>query len=429
MAHISYLAITPEIRKRYRREKLFVGLGKLSVSIACAFLIFVFVSIFSTGFGGFFKTQIHLDVDFTAYSDKKLNSSPSIYNRILTKHLFNTIPEEINFNRKEIRKILSVESRISLKEALLDKAIEYDLDINNAKFKDLIAARQDSNFKIWIDASAKIDLEYKNLNTKLDGTYISYIHYLKEMKRIRTVFNSNFFTNSDSVYPEKAGVLNGLLGTLMMLFVCIVFSVIIGVSAAIYLEEFAKRNLCTKFIEVTVNNMAAIPSIIYGLLGLGVYIQFFGLPRSSAIVGGLTLGIMILPIIIIASRNAISAVPKEIKFGALAMGASKAQAVSHFVLPSSFPGIMTGAILGIARAIGETAPLIMIGMYAFIADPATSFTDPTTALPVQIYLWASNPDESFVEKTATAIIVLLVIMVLLNLVAIFIRKKYSANRY
>jgi phosphate transport system permease protein len=241
--------------------------------------------------------------------------------------------------------------------------------------------------------------------------------------------NWDFFTTSDSRTPEKAGFYAAMVGSFYLVLICLVVTLPIGVAAAVYLEEFAPKKRITDIIEININNLAAIPSIMYGLLGLFIYLHIIGLPRSSAIAGGLTLSMMTLPIIIIATRLALKAVPDSIRQGALAIGASPLQVVMHHLLPQATAGIMTGTILGMARAIGETAPLLMIGMVAFIIAPPSSLTDPATAMPVQIYIWSSSPESVFITKTACGIAVLIVILLCFNISANMLRsraeRKYS----
>ena len=238
-------------------------------------------------------------------------------------------------------------------------------------------------------------------------------------------FAWRFFTSSDSREPELAGLRGAITGSLLTLIMTLTLSVPLGIAAAVYLEEFAPKNKWTVFIEVNINNLAAVPSIIFGLLGLAVFINFFGLPRSAPLVGGLVLALLVLPTIIIASRAALNAVPPSIKEAALGVGASHQQAVFHHVLPLALPGILTGTILGVARALGETAPLLMIGMVAFIVDIPKGFTEAATVLPVQIFLWSDLPEVAFQSRTAAAIIVLLVILFCFNAIAIYLRKHFE----
>lgn len=238
-------------------------------------------------------------------------------------------------------------------------------------------------------------------------------------------FSEGFLTASDATDPTQVGVWGALKGSFLTIVVTMALAFPIGVLAAVYLEEFARRNRWNDFIEVSINNLAAVPSIIFGLLGLAVFLNFMHLPRSAALVGGLTLALMTMPVIVIAGRNAIKAVPPSIRDAALGVGASKMQVVFHHVLPLALPGILTGTIIGMARALGETAPLLMIGMRAFIATPPQGFTDPATVLPVQIFLWSDEVDRAFVEKTSAAIIVLLLFMLLMNGLAIYLRNRFE----
>jgi phosphate transport system permease protein len=248
---------------------------------------------------------------------------------------------------------------------------------------------------------------------------------LKEKGEVSYQLNKDFFTRGDSRAPESAGFMGSVVGSLLLVIIAIVLALPIGVMGAIYLEEFAPKNIISDIIEVSINNLAAVPSIIFGLLGLTLYLIWFDLPRSSALVGGLTIALMILPTIIITTRAALKAVPPSVRHAAIALGAAPTQVVRHHVLPYALPGIMTGTILSIARALGETAPLLMIGMVAFVADIPRGFLDPATAMPVSIYIWASSPELGFVQKTASGILILLAILMLLNAVAITIRNRFE----
>jgi phosphate transport system permease protein len=271
----------------------------------------------------------------------------------------------------------------------------------------------------------KISEKTKSENRNLEDEQISWIKTLQNEGSIKSGFNWNFFKYSDSAEPEIAGMKASIIGSILTVIVFLLASFPVAVMAAFYLEEFAPKNIITDIVEVSINNLAAIPSIIFGLLGLVVYLNFMHLPRSSAIVGGLTLSMLVLPVIIIATRNAIKTIPASIKEAAVAMGASKVQVMLHHTLPLSLPGIMTGTILAMSRALGETAPLIMIGMVAFIADAPRSFLDPTTVMPVQIYLWSDSPELGFAEKSAAAIMVLLAFLITFNGIAVYIRKKFE----
>jgi phosphate transport system permease protein len=260
---------------------------------------------------------------------------------------------------------------------------------------------------------------------KVTDQEIAYLQRFKELGKVQSSFNTLFFTSGDSREPELAGIRGALVGTALTLLVTLALCLPIGVMSAVYLEEFAPKNRLTALIEVNINNLAAVPSIVFGLLGLAVFLNFFGLPRSAPLVGGLVLALLVLPTIIIASRAALKAVPPSIKEAALGVGASHQQAVFHHVLPLAMPGIMTGTIIGMAHALGETAPLLMIGMVAFIVDVPKGLTDSATVLPVQIYLWSDLPEVAFQAKTAATIIVLLLFLFVMNGMAIWLRKKFE----
>jgi phosphate transport system permease protein len=270
-----------------------------------------------------------------------------------------------------------------------------------------------------------IDRDLAEDNRVLSDEQIGWIDALVERDQLELAFNTGFFTNGDSRDPEQAGVLGALVGSMLTLVVTLLLSFPIGVAAAIYLEEFAARNRWTDLIEVNINNLAAVPSIVFGLLGLAVFLNFFGMPRSAPLVGGFVLTLLTLPTIIIASRASLKSVPPSIREAALGMGASKLQMVSHHVLPLAMPGMLTGTIIGMARALGETAPLLMIGMVAFIVDVPGSLSDPATALPVQIFLWADSPERAFLERTSAAIIVLLAFLIVMNATAVILRNRYE----
>jgi phosphate transport system permease protein len=282
---------------------------------------------------------------------------------------------------------------------------------------------------LWLPTSSntdqfmkgKIDAQSQLLNDK----QIAWIAELRKSGELSSHFNTRFFSHGDSREPELAGVWGAVVGSFYSLLITLLLSFPLGVATAVYLEEFAPKNKWTDLIEVNINNLAAVPSIVFGLLGLAVFLQIFGLPRSAPLVGGLVLTLISLPTVIIASRAAIKAVPPSIREAALGLGASKLQTVGHHVLPLARPGMLTGTILGMAHALGETAPLLMIGMVAFIVDIPGGPTDPAAVLPVQIYLWADSPERGFVERTSAAIIVLLFFLAMMNAVAIYLRKKFE----
>jgi phosphate transport system permease protein len=286
---------------------------------------------------------------------------------------------------------------------------------------------------LWVPAATDVDMLNKGqidadlpaLERGISDRMLGYYRQLKADGDIRTSFNTRFFTAADSRDPELAAIWGATMGSLLTLFVTLLISFPVGVLAAVYLEEYAPKNRLTDFIEVNINNLAAVPSIIFGLLGLAVFLGTFGMQRSAPVVGGLTLALMTLPTIVIASRVAIKAVPPSIRDAARGIGASPLQVVFHHVVPLALPGIMTGTIIGMARALGETAPLLMIGMRAFVVDVPASLTDPATVLPVQVFLWSDSVERGFVEKTSAAIIVLMVFLLMMNALAIYLRQKFE----
>jgi phosphate transport system permease protein len=278
---------------------------------------------------------------------------------------------------------------------------------------------------LWLPADDDVDMFVKGIVTRLSDKQVQWVEALREKGDLKKKFNTAFFTNGDSREPEHAGVWGAVVGSFYTLLVTLSLSFPLGVATAVYLEEFAPKHKITDIIEVNINNLAAVPSIVFGLLGLAVFLNFFGLPRSAPLVGGLVLTLMTLPTIIIAARASLQSVPPSIREAALGVGASKMQSVTNHVLPLAMPGILTGTIIGMARALGETAPLLMIGMVAFIVDIPSGILDKATALPVQIYLWADSPERAYMERTSAAIIVLLVFLVVMNAAAVILRRKFE----
>jgi phosphate transport system permease protein len=283
----------------------------------------------------------------------------------------------------------------------------------------LASANIDSAFK------GQVDLTVPEARRKVKDQQITWMNELAKGGALAERFNTGLFTYGASSRPETSGIGVAIIGSLYMMAIVLVLALLIGVAASIYLEEFAAKNRLTDLIEVNINNLAAVPSIVFGLLGLAVFINFLGMPRSASIVGGITLSLMTLPTIIIATRAALAAVPPSIRSAALGLGASKMQMVFHHVLPLAMPGILTGTIIGLARALGETAPLLLIGMVAFVANYPTTPFDPATALPVQIYMWANEAERAFVERMSGAIIILLVFLMAMNITAIILRRKFE----
>ena len=292
-----------------------------------------------------------------------------------------------------------------------------------------------SKVQTWIKTSDDVDMLMKGhmdrsspeKNRRLSDQQIEWIDKLKVEGKLDLFFNSTFFTKADSREPESAGILGAAVGSAFALFITLMLALPLAVMSAIYLEYFAKPGKITDFIEVNINNLAAVPSIVFGLLGLAVFLGFFGMPRSVPLVGGMVLALMTLPTIIIATRASIRAVPTSIRDAALGLGASKMQTATDHILPLAAPGILTGTIIGMAQALGETAPLLMIGMVAFIVDVPDTITSPATALPVQIFMWSDSAERAFSERASLAIMVLLVFLISMNIAAVFLRKKYETK--
>lgn len=407
------------LARRYGAEKRFRWYGRVSIAIGILALVVLFLEIFSNGLGGFQQTRIelalHLDpavLEITDARDPDQLTNGN-YDGVLRAALAARFPEVTGRNEKrELNNLLSIGAAFELRRSLQQDP-------------ELLGQQK----IVWVLADDDVDTYYKSLrrgdaySARTSEGRQAQIQQLIDTGAIRTQFNYRLFTSGDSSEPEMAGILGAVTGSLLTLVVTFLLSFPIGVAAAVYLEEYAPRNKLTDFIEVNISNLAAVPSIIFGLLGLAIYINLFGLPRSVPLVGGLVLTLLTMPTIIISSRNAIKAVPPSIREAALGIGASKMQMILHHVLPLAMPGMLTGAILGMAHALGETAPLLMIGMVAFIVDVPQGISDPATVLPVQIYLWSDSPERAFVERTSAAIMVLLVFLVCMNTLAVWLRKR------
>ena len=414
------------LKSRLAKEKRFKAYGIISIITALTLLTILFVSIFSQGYTAFQETRIQL----TVYFDQEIldpnktsdwnNIKKANFNGLVKQSLRNLFPEVSGrSNKRKLYKIVS-----SSAEYQIRNIVNNDLSI--------IGSKQN----IWVLADDDVDMLIKgNINRNLpenerriDDQELMWIEYLESENLIKKVFNKTLFTSGDSSESEQSGILVALLGSFYALLITLVLSFPIGIATAVYLEEFApKDNKFVDFIEVNINNLAAVPSIIFGLLGLAIFLNFFEMPRSAPLVGGMVLSLMTLPRIIIPARAALKSVPPSIREGALGLGASNVQAVFNHVLPIATPGMLTGTIIGMAQALGESAPLLVIGMVAFIVDIPQGFTDPATALPVQIYLWADTPERGFVERTAAVIMVLLIFLILMNSLAIYLRKKFEKN--
>jgi len=415
--------IQASLKKRYAREKRFQWYGRLAVLTGFVFLILLLTDIVSKGIPAFTQSFIQIEVNFDPEilgiednpSAKELRSAD--YNAVIKSSLREMFPDvKGRKNKRKLYRLISV-------------GAEYDLHDYLVAHPDAIGKKEN----LWLRAHSEadsylkgqVDKETPESDRRVKDNQITWLDQLHDEGRTDTRFNTTFFTAGDSREPELAGIKAALYGSFFTLLVTFLLSFPIGVFAAVYLQEFAPRNRLTDIIEININNLAAVPSIVFGLLGLAVFINFFGLPRSAPLVGGIVLSLMTLPTIIITSRTAIQAVSPSIREAALGVGASKIQTIFHHVLPVAMPGVLTGAIIGMAQALGESAPLLMIGMVAFIVDVPGSVTDPSTVLPIQIYLWADSPERGFLEKTSAAIMVLLGFLILMNALAIYLRKRFE----
>lgn len=414
------------IRRRRAAEARFRAYGLAAIVIGIAFLVMLLVSIVSKGYTAFFQTMINVPVEF---SEKVLD--PSNKRATDPKVLFTA--NYPNLARDAVARAVGIDPKDKPAVAKLKGFVS---DSVRTQLRDFVAANPDiigKTVPVTFLASANIDSAFKGQfdltvpekDRKVSDAQVEIMKKLAASGALRTHFNTDFFTLGASSRPESAGLGVAILGSVYTMLIVLALALPIGVCASIYLEEFAPKNRWTDLIEVNINNLAAVPSIVYGLLGLAIFINFLGMPRSASIVGGFVLALMTLPTIIIATRAALKAVPPSIRSAALGLGASKMQTVTHHVLPLAMPGILTGTIIGLANALGETAPLLLIGMVAFVVDYPTTPFEPATALPVQVYMWANEAERAFVERTSGAIIVLLVFLVLMNLVAIILRRRFE----
>ncbi|MCF6291751.1 MAG: phosphate ABC transporter permease PstA [Desulfobacterales bacterium] len=405
------------LARRYKAERRFKLYGVVAIVASLAFLALLFISITGKGYSAFFQTFVQLDIHFDPAFIGKDDPAAANFPGLVKKNLRQEFPGVTSRkDKKKLYALISSGAAFQLRDM-----VKNDPSLANTTRKVWVPADDDVDMLIKGHISRHGDESDRRLNDK----QLAWIDKWTAEDRIKERFNTTFFTAGDSREPELAGIWGAMVGSILTLTLTLAFSFPVGVAASVFLEEFAPKNRWVDLVEVNINNLAAVPSIVFGLLGLAVFINFFNLPRSSPLVGGLVLTLMTLPTIIIASRAALQSVPPSIREAALGVGASKMQMVFHHVLPLAMPGILTGTIIGMARALGETAPLLMIGMVAFIVDIPGSFTDPATALPVQIYLWADSPERAFVERTSAAIMVLLAFLIVVNSLAVFLRHRFE----
>ena len=409
--------VRQSLKRRYRKERRFRAYGIAAIAIALSALVILFADIIGKGHTAFIKTTVTLEVDIDgeamylddASDERQMKMADFV--EPLIRALMKEIPEAGESDRDDVRDLINPYASNQLRDALRENP-------------ELLNTTQTMTFLSHTDVDVYVKhAGDENYSIKLNEKQQAWVDALYERGVVDTGFNDVFFSRGDSRDPSRAGILGAIVGSLLTMVVTLALSFPIGVAAAIYLEEFAPQNKLTDFIEVNINNLAAVPSIIFGLLGLAVFINLFGMPRSVPVVGGLVLTLMTLPTIIISSRAAIKSVPPSIREAVEGIGASKMQVVLHHVLPLAMPGMLTGSIIGMAQALGETAPLLLIGMVAFIVDVPDGFFDSATVLPVQVFLWAGSPELAFIERASAAIMVLLTFLIGMNALAIWLRKR------
>ncbi|MFA9201141.1 MAG: phosphate ABC transporter permease PstA [Cypionkella sp.] len=402
-------AFERRLRRRYAAEKRFKALGLAAILTSVAVLLFLLTTMIANGIGGFQRAEVEVPIDFT---EAGLALDPSVTDReeAMRRLQGQGLPEVVQF----------FAGRALGEAAAAEISSEAWREVGNALLDEPAMVQRTETFAL--PAGAGLSAALAGEGSAEDRALAA---RLAREGKLERNFDPGFLARSDATDPQAVGIWGALKGSMLTMLVTLLLAFPIGVMAALYLEEYAPRNRWTDLIEVSINNLAAVPSIIFGLLGLAVFLWIFPDMRSAPLIGGMTLALMTMPVIVIAGRNAIKAVPPSIRDGALAVGASPVQVVFHHVLPLALPGILTGTIIGMARALGETAPLLMIGMRAFVATPPDGFTSPATVLPVQIFLWSDEIDRGFVERTSAAIIVLLLFLLVMNGLAIYLRNKFE----
>ena len=424
-------AVVSSLKRRYAAEKRFRAYGMIAVGFALIFLIFLFTDIIGKGLPAFTQTMIRLDVTLypqdlnpegvTNHEQLLKVLSTANYRAIIIQAITDLFPGVTSrSDRRALVGLVSPGATFDIRRQVM-AAEEAGQSLIGHRVEIRVHASDD------IDQLEKghISVDDAEAERRVSDQEIEWFHRLKERGLIETTFNTTLFTAGDSRSPELAGLWGAVVGSFWTMLVTLALSFPLAVGAAVYLEEFAPKNKWTQLIEVNINNLAAVPSIVFGLLGLAVFLNFFGLPRSAPLVGGMVLALITLPTIIIASRAALKSVPPSIREAALGVGASKVQTVFHHVLPLAMPGMLTGTIIGMAQALGETAPLLMIGMVAFIVDIPGGPLDPATVMPVQIFLWSDLPERAFVERASAAIMVLLGFLIVMNALAVLLRKRFE----
>ena len=412
--------VLASLKSRQKKERNYKFIGIFAIGIAIVFLMTLLISIGSKGIPGFFQYYITLEIDLERERLDPMGdlSEQSLFDgqakKIIQEAILERTGAKSRNEKKAARKLLSNGSDTRL------------MAFSRAN-PSLMNTRQKITFALDDDADSYfrgfVSKETPEKQRRLSNIQIEYLDRMNDEGLISYGLSDYLFFGSASRNAEMAGIKGAAIGSALTLLVCFIIAFPLGVATAVYLEEFAPKNKFTELIEININNLAAVPSVVFGILGLAIFIKLFGMPRSIPLVGGMVLALMTLPTIIISSRAAIKSVPPSIRDGALGIGASPMQATMHHVVPLAFPGMLTGTIIGMAQALGETAPLLMIGMVAFIVDIPGSVTEPGTVLPVQIFMWADFAERMFVQKTSAAIIILLIFLILMNGGAVWLRRK------
>jgi phosphate transport system permease protein len=410
-------ASVARLKSRHAAERRFRIYGIAAIAFGLSCIATLFVTIASGGYSTFSQTMVNLELSLDEDLIDLENIQNSDFRKIVRSSVYGMFPDVSGRrDKRKLANIVSLGAEYQLREYVID---------NPALIGKTIMLQVPMSDDLDQLSKGVIRADLPESDRRVSDLEIFWFTQLEKRGKIETVFNTTFFTAGDSRDPELAGILGAALGSFYTLLITLMLSFPIGVASAIYLEEFAPKNRFTQIIEININNLAAVPSIVFGLLGLAVFLNFFGLPRSAPLVGGMVLALMTLPTIIIAGRAALKSVPPSIRQAAIGLGASPMQTLMHHTLPLAMPGMLTGTILGMAQALGETAPLLMIGMVAFIVDIPGGITDPATVMPVQIYLWSDSPERAFVERTSGAILVLMAFLITMNALAVVLRKRFE----
>ncbi len=402
-------------RRRHAADRRLRAYGIGAISLAIGLLAILIVTLAATGYKAFVQTMVRVDFTISADLVKADNIPAGNFRAVVANAMGTLFPEvEGRAEERELKRILTNNTQFMVRDAVI---------ADPSVIGGTITLRVPASDPFDQLNKGEISRDLPEDQRRVNDQQITWFDKLDAEGRITTPFNWGLFLNADSRFPELAGLAGAIVGSFYALLVCFLISFPVGIAAAVYLEEFAPKNRLTDLIEVNINNLAAVPSVVFGLLGLAVFLNFFGLPRSAPLVGGMVLALMTLPTIIIVTRAALKSVPPSIREAALGMGASKHQTIMHHVLPLALPGILTGTIIGLAQALGETAPLLLIGMNAFITSPPGGLMEASTALPTQVFIWADSPERGFVARTSAGILVLLGFLILMNAIAIFLRQR------